>query len=360
MKKINTLSLALTYAGCFLGAGYVSGQELFSFFASYGKRGIASFIFAIILHIFFGIILLLIVSNTGKTRMDEVVVPVNSYIMKNAVGFLTVFFMYGVFITMTAGFGALVRDIFGIPPYISNLVFCVVICILATKGMDALVKVFSLLVPILVAVSVFISILAVIEGGKIPEIKTFSARNTGLISSNAFLSGVTYVSYNLLSSIGVLIPLGKRVVSRKTVFSGITVGSLMLSAIGLGLIFAMFSFPDSFNEELPMLYVSRRIAPVLSYVYAFLLFCGIFGTSLSTVVGVTEYLGTKFSSLNKKRTLIIIISCAVSYTASLAGFSDLISTVYPLFGYMGFVVLLFIIICFIKSERMKNKASVDT
>ena len=27
-QKIGTLRLALTFAGCFLGAGYVSGQEL--------------------------------------------------------------------------------------------------------------------------------------------------------------------------------------------------------------------------------------------------------------------------------------------------------------------------------------------
>ena len=35
-QKIGTLRLALTFAGCFLGAGYVSGQELWQYFGAFG------------------------------------------------------------------------------------------------------------------------------------------------------------------------------------------------------------------------------------------------------------------------------------------------------------------------------------
>ena len=34
MKPLNPLRLGMTFAGCFLGAGYVSGQELLQFLAS--------------------------------------------------------------------------------------------------------------------------------------------------------------------------------------------------------------------------------------------------------------------------------------------------------------------------------------
>ena len=39
MKKLTPIKLALTFAGCFLGAGYVSGQELWQFFGVFGKGG---------------------------------------------------------------------------------------------------------------------------------------------------------------------------------------------------------------------------------------------------------------------------------------------------------------------------------
>ena len=39
-RKIGALRLGLTFAGCFLGAGYVSGQELWQYFGAFGTHGL--------------------------------------------------------------------------------------------------------------------------------------------------------------------------------------------------------------------------------------------------------------------------------------------------------------------------------
>ena len=39
-EKESALRLGFTYAGCFLGAGYVSGQELWQFFGRFGENGL--------------------------------------------------------------------------------------------------------------------------------------------------------------------------------------------------------------------------------------------------------------------------------------------------------------------------------
>ena len=39
MKEIKIIPLATAYAGCFLGAGFVSGQELWQFFGEFGVKG---------------------------------------------------------------------------------------------------------------------------------------------------------------------------------------------------------------------------------------------------------------------------------------------------------------------------------
>ena len=39
MKEIKMWSLAFTYVGCFLGAGFISGQELWQFFGNFGNWG---------------------------------------------------------------------------------------------------------------------------------------------------------------------------------------------------------------------------------------------------------------------------------------------------------------------------------
>ena len=40
-RKESALRLGFTFAGCYLGAGYVSGQELWQFFGCFGWQGIA-------------------------------------------------------------------------------------------------------------------------------------------------------------------------------------------------------------------------------------------------------------------------------------------------------------------------------
>ena len=40
MKQIGGVRLALSLIGCFLGAGFVSGQEIWQYFAHYGRQGI--------------------------------------------------------------------------------------------------------------------------------------------------------------------------------------------------------------------------------------------------------------------------------------------------------------------------------
>ena len=46
MNTFSARKLAITYVGVFLGAGFVSGQELWQFFACFGPAGFAGFLFS--------------------------------------------------------------------------------------------------------------------------------------------------------------------------------------------------------------------------------------------------------------------------------------------------------------------------
>ena len=46
MKEIKIIPLATAYAGCFLGAGFVSGQELWQFFGEFGVKGYVGLLIA--------------------------------------------------------------------------------------------------------------------------------------------------------------------------------------------------------------------------------------------------------------------------------------------------------------------------
>ena len=52
-SKESALRLGFTFAGCYLGAGYVSGQELWQFFGCFGRQGIEGLLLAVALSFFF-------------------------------------------------------------------------------------------------------------------------------------------------------------------------------------------------------------------------------------------------------------------------------------------------------------------
>ena len=57
MNEMKTLPLAFTYVGVFLGAGFVSGPELWQFFGAFGNWGYVGFLLAAVLFTLFGILL---------------------------------------------------------------------------------------------------------------------------------------------------------------------------------------------------------------------------------------------------------------------------------------------------------------
>ena len=75
MKKLNVFRLGLLFAGCFLGAGYVSGQELRQYFVVYGAKGFLGLLAAVAILYIFGVLCLRMAQRTGLTGADELVVP---------------------------------------------------------------------------------------------------------------------------------------------------------------------------------------------------------------------------------------------------------------------------------------------
>ena len=77
MKEIKTWSLAFTYVGCFLGAGFISGQELWQFFGSFGNLGYVGFLLAVVLFSAIGILFVRLTQMTQCSDMDRLLVPWN-------------------------------------------------------------------------------------------------------------------------------------------------------------------------------------------------------------------------------------------------------------------------------------------
>lgn len=138
MKKIGSFNLGLAFAGCFLGAGYVSGQELWQFFGSFGAKGVAGLLVAVALLFFTGIIMILLGRLTRLSEIDKIVVRRDWPLLRGAVTVLELLFLFGVGTIMSAGVGALLEQLFGLAPFIGSAVFAALVAVVSLAGFSGI------------------------------------------------------------------------------------------------------------------------------------------------------------------------------------------------------------------------------
>ena len=93
-----------------------------------------------------------------------------------------------------------------------------------------------------------------------------------------------------------------------------------------------------------MLAAAAGLGAVPMYLYALLVFAGMFGSALSNAVAFVNYCCSKLALLRARKAAFTVLTVLLAYLASLFGFGSLIGTIYPLFGYASAVFLAFTLV----------------
>lgn len=358
MKQISTLSLAFTFIGSFLGAGYISGQELFQFFGAFGLYGVAGLLIAIAILSVFNLMIIKIVKKNNNAEMDKTVVGSDKKGLLFSVGVLETAILFGTYVVMTAGFGALVETLCGNERayYIGTFLFCLVISFLAIKGITGLVKVFSFAVPVLVVITVLVGICALNKYGA-NGFDLEPASKTNPLIPNWIAGAITFASYNLFCAIGVLCPVGLRVKNKKSAVLGTALGGIFLIIVATAVLVSLAVYPEAKSEALPMMALSYSISPALSYVYAFLMFLAMTGASLASLIPIISYLANHSKVCEKHGAVTIFSLSIAAFLLSCFGFADLVGTLFSSFGYVALIGLAGIVRHYIKVHKKKTETS---
>lgn len=160
MKQIKTWTLAFTYVGCFLGAGFISGQELWQFFGAFGNWGYVGFALATLLFVVIGVLFIRLTQMTRCSDMDQLLVPWDIKWLRAASGAIGAVFLFFVVVSMSAGVGAMLTQLFGVPTWLGSAVFMLLVFLTALLGVSGMVNAFSALIPLLVLATLGFAIAA--------------------------------------------------------------------------------------------------------------------------------------------------------------------------------------------------------
>lgn len=351
MKQIGFFRLGVTYAGLFIGAGLVSGQELWQFFGVYGDWGVVGLLLTMVLFFLFGVMVLRYAQITGEIEMEKITIPFRIPLLRSGISVAAMLLLFGVYVIMAAGAGALLRQTAQIPPVLGSGIFCLLVIAVSLKGIRGVIHAFSGFIPILVVGTVGISLFVLWRNGW----PTFSAASTGdnpLLGSFWF-SSIAYLSYNFFGAIGLLASLKKMVIKRSTTYLGIGFGCVLLLLIAGSILAAIAALPGAAEEELPMLTVAWKLQPAVGILYAVLLLGGMFGSSAVSMVAILTYCEQKFP---RWRQLWLILGTSVlAWIGSWVGFDSLIGVIYPVFGYIGLIALVGILLRVIGQKLKKRQ-----
>lgn len=279
--------------------------------------------------------------NTYKDFLN-ILIPKNTK-LKIIANFIINIFILITFFIMIAGFGAYFEQEIGINRLVGSLILAIITFIVFMTSIKGVVKVNELIVPILIGFIFIIGIIS-IKNIHILNLENYVIRTN---YTNFALSAVLYSSYNSILLIPVLITLNNYVKNKKQIFYISFISAIVTILLSVIIFLLLVRVDVDISKlEMPVVYVVSNMFKILRYIYGVIILGSIFTTAIS--LGVSFLQNT---AKNKKGyTQISIIMCITSVIISKFGFSNLVSLLYPIFGYLGLIQILRL--CVIKISKV--------
>lgn len=313
------------------------GVEIALFFNSFQKNGLYGIIIsAIVISLIIYKVFSIMLKNDVKTYPEflEKTVGTKRKLIINIVDNIINIFLLISFLVMMTG----ILSFFEQELKISNILFSLFIVLICyfvlIKDLDGVIKINTILIPILIFCVIFIGIK---YNSQIDTNIDLNLNNN--ITKNWLLSSLIYTSYNSVVLIPILISLKKEITNKKqikiiSIISGVVVGILAIIIYRL-----LFVAKDAINEvEMPLVFVAGKLGKIYKYIYGLVILAAIFTSAISSGYAFLE----NTTKTKKQYRVVCFILCVASVFISKFGFSSLVNTLYPIFGYLGLLQIIYI------------------
>lgn len=352
MKK--SFQLAGAYIGLIVGAGFASGQEILQFFTSFGIVGVVGTIIAALFFAFLGMQIMQVGSSLQTISHKDVIYHICGRYVGLVVDFLVTFFLFGVAVVMIAGSGSIFQQQFGISPIIGSIVMTVMTIITLCFNVRKVIYVISSITPyLLILIFIVTGYSIFMSDGSFTELNE-AAMAQRSAAPNWFIGALLYVSYNIAAGVSMVSIIGGTVDDKKVAGRGGFIGGL-----GLGLLILLINLGMFFNMkfvegvDMPTLLIASEISPFFGTLMAIALLGMVFNTTVGMLYAFTaRFIAPETTSF---RVGVITIG-SLAFAASFVGFITLVGTVYPITGYLGFVLIFAIILSWFRKTKTVDHA----
>ena len=336
LKEVFRISGA--FVGVIVGAGFASGQEIMQFFTSFGMLGLAGVALSSALFIFLAMALATLGQLHASTSHKGVIHAICGRHLGLFVDALITFFMFAIAVVMLAGGGALLEQLAGIPQLWGSATVTILTVAIVCLDIRKVIGFIGSITPLLALMVIIVSIWAVMGRAADYETLQAAAAQQPRSAGNWLIAALLYVSYNIVAGAPFLVIMGGQALDRKTALWGGVIGGVLLGLLMLLIAGGMFARVNELGGvAMPMLLMASQLSPTVG------IFVGvaIFGMILNTAVGVLYSFSARVMEPGTARFRWgTIVAGVLAFLGSLVGFIQLVGTVYPFFGYLGFILMI--------------------
>lgn len=348
-----SISIALAYVGVIVGAGFASGREIVQYFVSFGLDGIWGLALAALIFIGTGNMILgfgsYYLADSHSDVLDELTHPIISKLLD--IAFMITCFTLG--FVMIAGAGSNLNQQFGLPTWIGSVIMVVLLILAGMADTDKITNIIGSITPFLIIFVVGASIFALFTTDIDIAAADQAARSLPTTLPNIWVSSINYVTFGLMTGTSMALVMSGDEANTKAARQGGMIGGAIISVLLIVASAAMFVQIDTIGHlEMPILEMVNQIHPILGFLMTFVILGMIFNTGL----GMFYALGSRISGGqggNFKRNYIILV--LVGFVFSFIGFGELVAVLYPILGYIGFILLVVFIYGWIKRRGIVHR-----
>lgn len=364
------LILAGAIIALVIGSGFATGQELLQYFTAYGLKGFLVIAVFAVIFVYYNFQF----AKVGAKKKYQIGNDIYRYYCGKYLGtffdYYSTAFCYMSFFVMVGGASSTLKQGFGIPDWIGGILLTVIVVGIVCLGLNKLVDVIGVIGPLKIGFFILVGIIVLImdwsqvsSGLEAISSRSFAGAHEGegLVQAGDhwLIAGLSYAGFVLLWFASFMTLLGANN-NRRNVDAGIIVATIVICA-AIGIIYmAQVANINTGNGEvfvwnapIPNLVLAEKIWPPLSFVYAIVVFIGICATAVPLLYNPVA----RFAKEGTLRFRILAIALGIAglLIGLFVPYRTLVNVIYVLNGYIGAVLLIFMVARNLKDAISKRK-----
>ncbi len=352
------VAISMAFIGVVVGAGFASGQEAVQYFVAFGNKGLWGVVLAAALMIITGVSILQLGSYFQADEHTAVYDRITGPIVSRILDWGTLATLFSIGFVMFAGGGSTISQQFeGVPIWVGGAVMLVLVLLVGLLDVDKVSSVIGAITPFII----FFVVLAtgytiIVTDVDWSQANEFAVNNVESPLSNWWLAALNYTGLNVMCAVSMSIVIGGNILDNRAVgIGGLIGGFFYLLLLALLVVSLYMVAPDVHEQDLPVLSLINNVNPILGYFMTFI----IYGMVFNTAIGMFYAMGKRLT--RKKPKLFYPVyagACVVGFILSFIGFKQLVSSVYPILGWIGLLMIAVMVITWI-TQRDKITSESD-